>query len=180
MQQEEQGIPGPGVELHRPDGTALYVNARTIAYVRAPLKSEVGNATVVFVERCHAIDDGNRRRNNQASFQRRRAARMAIPKWLELARAELGTKEMPGPLSNPTVVSYYLDAVGSRQADAVPWCAAFVGACSREREKELGEPHGKKLSPLWQAVAAATWRPCSISARSAGLPVRTCDLCGNG
>jgi uncharacterized protein (TIGR02594 family) len=50
------------------------------------------------------------------------------PKWLTLARKEIGTAEIPGPKSNPKVVQYYFEAVGTRQADAVPWCAAFVGA----------------------------------------------------
>jgi uncharacterized protein (TIGR02594 family) len=53
---------------------------------------------------------------------------MAEPKWLTLAKAELGTKEFPGDASNPRVVQYYVDAVGKRLADAVSWCAAFCGA----------------------------------------------------
>lgn len=53
---------------------------------------------------------------------------MTDPKWLELARVELGTKEIPGPQSNPEVVQYYLDVVGAKLGDHVPWCAAFVGA----------------------------------------------------
>jgi len=50
------------------------------------------------------------------------------PKWLTLARSQLGTHEVPGPGNNPTVVEYYLEAAGKKQPDVVPWCAAFVGA----------------------------------------------------
>lgn len=50
------------------------------------------------------------------------------PKWLTLAIKEIGVKEIPGPRSNPVVVNYYKDVVGKGHADAVPWCAAFVGA----------------------------------------------------
>jgi uncharacterized protein (TIGR02594 family) len=50
------------------------------------------------------------------------------PMWLVLARDELGTVEIPGPRSNPKVVQYYLDVVGKKYGDSVPWCAAFVGA----------------------------------------------------
>lgn len=53
---------------------------------------------------------------------------MASPKWLELARKELGTKEYPGPANNPTVQQYYVDAVSKKHPDEVAWCAAFVGA----------------------------------------------------
>lgn len=51
------------------------------------------------------------------------------PKWLELARAELGTKESPGSKNNPVVVQYYADSgnAGIRD-DSVAWCAAFCGA----------------------------------------------------
>lgn len=52
------------------------------------------------------------------------------PKWLKLARAELGVKEAPGEANNPTVLRYYADAGHPEiNADSVAWCSAFVGAC---------------------------------------------------
>lgn len=50
------------------------------------------------------------------------------PRWLHLARKELGTKEQPGPRNNPDVQMYYCEAVNAKHPDSVPWCAAFVGA----------------------------------------------------
>jgi uncharacterized protein (TIGR02594 family) len=50
------------------------------------------------------------------------------PKWLTLARAEIGTKELPGKGSNQRVGKYYQDSVKVLMPDSVPWCAAFVGA----------------------------------------------------
>jgi uncharacterized protein (TIGR02594 family) len=61
---------------------------------------------------------------------------MADPKWLTLARKELGTLEIPGKRSNPKVVQYYLDVVGKSMADSVPWCAAFVGAMLVRADKK--------------------------------------------
>lgn len=59
------------------------------------------------------------------------------PKWLHLARAELGTKEAPGAANNPRVVQYYIDATGgTRHVDAVPWCSAFVGAMLKRAGRE--------------------------------------------
>lgn len=52
----------------------------------------------------------------------------ADPSWLVLARGEIGTKEKPGPGNNPEVVQYYVESVGRKHPDSVPWCAAFVGA----------------------------------------------------
>lgn len=50
------------------------------------------------------------------------------PKWYELAKAELGTREAPGFANNPVVQQYYMDAGAGKNPDSVPWCAAFVGA----------------------------------------------------
>lgn len=51
------------------------------------------------------------------------------PKWIELAKKEVGTKEGVGAVNNPTVVSYWKDAKLSWITDdATPWCAGFVNA----------------------------------------------------
>lgn len=39
---------GSGVKFTRPDGTDIFVNPRAVAFVRAPLPGEIGNATIVF------------------------------------------------------------------------------------------------------------------------------------
>lgn len=57
-----------------------------------------------------------------------RGQRQGEPKWFELAKAEIGTKEAPGYANNPVVQRYYEDAGAGKQPDSVPWCAAFVGA----------------------------------------------------
>lgn len=46
----------------------------------------------------------------------------------ELAKAELGTREIRGRDHNPKVLEYYREAGVPQAADEVPWCAAFVGA----------------------------------------------------
>ena len=85
------------------------------------------------------------------------------PKWLVLARKELGTLEIPGPRSNPKVVQYYMDVVGKGQADSVPWCAAFVGAMlTRAGERSSGSLMARsytrygKTTPA-KAGAIAVW-----------------------
>ena len=52
------------------------------------------------------------------------------PPWIVEAVKWVGTKEGAGKLNNPVVVAFYKDAgFGGVKDDAVPWCAAFVGAC---------------------------------------------------
>jgi uncharacterized protein (TIGR02594 family) len=49
--------------------------------------------------------------------------------WLQLALAEVGTKEVPGAVHNPAVLAYYAEAGHPEvAADEVAWCAAFTGA----------------------------------------------------
>jgi uncharacterized protein (TIGR02594 family) len=77
------------------------------------------------------------------------------PKWLVLARAELGTVEIPGPKSNPKVVQYYLDVTGKKMQDSVPWCAAFVGAMlTRSGEKSSGSLMARSYMKWGKKVAA--------------------------
>lgn len=51
------------------------------------------------------------------------------PKWLTLARAEIGVQEIKGPQSNEKILEYFKDA-GHDEIDNedVAWCAAFTSA----------------------------------------------------
>jgi uncharacterized protein (TIGR02594 family) len=54
---------------------------------------------------------------------------MNQPSWLAAAWAEFSVRETPGSASSSAVLSYYRDAGRSDvRDDAVPWCAAFLGA----------------------------------------------------
>jgi len=47
------------------------------------------------------------------------------PSWLEIAKGEIGVKEVPGPNSNSKIIEYHKEATGLT-ADESPWCSAFV------------------------------------------------------
>lgn len=51
------------------------------------------------------------------------------PKWLEIARTDIGIAEIAGPKANPRIMQYYR-AAGANWAkdDAVPWCGAAMAA----------------------------------------------------
>jgi uncharacterized protein (TIGR02594 family) len=51
------------------------------------------------------------------------------PKWLEIARGELGQHEIPGPQANARIVEYHSITSLHATSDEVPWCASFVGWC---------------------------------------------------
>jgi len=74
----------------------------------------------------------------------------AVPKWLQIARGELGQAEVPGPGSNPRIVEYLrstdLGAPDDRR-DETPWCSAFVNWCIKQA--------GLKGT---DSAAAASWR----------------------
>jgi uncharacterized protein (TIGR02594 family) len=69
---------------------------------------------------------------------------MSEPKWLELARTELGQHEINGPKSNPEIIKFFNDAGHPEiHSEATAWCAAFVGAMLRRAGEE---PTGSLLA----------------------------------
>jgi len=52
------------------------------------------------------------------------------PKWLAIARQDLGVKEIAGPEHNPAVIGYFRDAgFPEIDDDETAWCAALVNSC---------------------------------------------------
>lgn len=49
--------------------------------------------------------------------------------WYEVAKAELGVKEVPGEGNNPRIVEYHQATTLKATQDSVPWCASFVNWC---------------------------------------------------
>lgn len=74
---------------------------------------------------------------------------MADPKWLQLARKDIGTKEIPGAKHNPRVLRYWTLIRAPFTDDETPWCAGFVGA-------KLEEAGIKSTRSAW-AKSYAKW-----------------------
>jgi len=55
-------------------------------------------------------------------------------RWIEIAKAELGQKEIEGDKDNPRILQYAALGVKnfSYQSDEIPWCAAFTGWCLKQ------------------------------------------------
>lgn len=48
------------------------------------------------------------------------------PKWMQIARDEIGVKEHKGDDDNPRIVEYHQHTSLHAKNDETPWCAAFV------------------------------------------------------
>jgi hypothetical protein len=44
----------------------------------------------------------------------------------EIAKAELGTTEVPGTQNNPRILEYHATTTLKATTDEVPWCSSFV------------------------------------------------------
>lgn len=53
------------------------------------------------------------------------------PKWLSIAKGEIGVKEFAGSLSNPRIMEYH-KAAGLSATDDVPWCSSFITWCLKQ------------------------------------------------
>ena len=77
------------------------------------------------------------------------------PPWLELARNELGTAEVPGRAANSKIVSFYADAGHPEVvSDEVSWCSAFCCAMV----KRAGYP----IPPVDTNLLARSWRTYGV------------------
>jgi len=91
---------------------------------------------------------------------RTRPAKAREPEWLEAARAKLGTREAAGPANNPTILAW-AKRLGTKvlgviyNADSVPWCGVFAGACLDE----------SGIDPPPFAVRAKSWATWGVTLR---------------
>lgn len=77
------------------------------------------------------------------------------PPWLEIARRELGVKEIPGSKSHPRILQYHQATRLHAQDESVPWCASFVCWCL--------EQAGVRSTRSAAAASYATYgRPCEL------------------
>lgn len=95
---------------------------------------------------------------------------MLEPRWLSLARAELGVKEVSGNQDSAAILGYWAraDLRGIANHDEVPWCAAFVGAmlksancmASGQANARSYEAYGRRLeTPCLGAVVVLSRPP---------------------
>jgi len=48
------------------------------------------------------------------------------PLWIDIAKKEIGNKEITGGKDNPRILEYHSTTLLKAKHDEVPWCSAFV------------------------------------------------------
>ena len=51
------------------------------------------------------------------------------PKWIEIAKKEIGVKEIKGAKDNERIVEYHNSTTFKASDDETPWCSSFVNWC---------------------------------------------------
>lgn len=69
--------------------------------------------------------------------------------WFEEARRLLGTKEVPGPDSNPVIMSWAKQCNLDYSGDDVPWCGLFAAHCVAATLPEEPLPKSPLLARSW-------------------------------
>lgn len=93
----------------------------------------------------------------------------AEPKWLQIALAEIGVKETPGPESTPRILTYWRDGQPGwkTHGDDQPWCSVFLNWCMAQAGiRGTGSPAarswltwGVSVEPRVGAVTVVHARP---------------------
>ena len=52
--------------------------------------------------------------------------------WFEIAKREIGVKEVPGILDNPRIIEYHATTTLRATDDEVSWCSSFVNWCMEQ------------------------------------------------
>ncbi len=61
-----------------------------------------------------------------------RALDDAEPMWLQIARGEIGVREVPGSGHNPRIIEYHQTTTYKATTDEVAWCSSFVNWCIQQ------------------------------------------------
>ena len=65
---------------------------------------------------------------------------MTEPVWLTRARTYLGTSEIPGKQTAPTIARWLRELKSIWSDDETPWCGTFVASMFRETDKGIALP----------------------------------------
>lgn len=55
-----------------------------------------------------------------------------LPRWYEVAKGEIGIKEIPGDEHNSRILEYHNATSLQATPDEIPWCSSFVNWCMRQ------------------------------------------------
>jgi len=99
------------------------------------------------------------------------------PRWLRLARTQIGQTEVLGREDNPVITGYWRRAgvvrrdhtVWTPQHDETPWCAAFIGAMLADSgiagsHSEMARSYGRWGDAVATGTGAHRWASIPLGA----------------
>lgn len=54
--------------------------------------------------------------------------------WMDIAKAELGQREVKGAKHNPRILEYHATTTFKGTTDEIPWCSSFVNWCMEQAD----------------------------------------------
>lgn len=85
------------------------------------------------------------------------------PKWLQLARGQIGLREVKGGQHAPEIVQFWKDIKRSGiKDDETPWCAAFVGAMLERAGIRSSRFESAKSYLQWGVLVAEPCLGCIV------------------
>ena len=79
-----------------------------------------------------------------------------IPKWYDIALAELNQAEIPGVEDNPRIQEYLRTVFDYKQHDEMAWCSAFVNWCLLQAGEQATH---SALARSWMNYGTALAKP---------------------
>ena len=95
-----------------------------------------------------------------------------VPAWMEVAIAESGQREIPGPRHNERILEYHRWTSLQASDDETPWCSAFVNWCmgkagfagTNSAAARSWLTWGQRIEPRYGCIAVL-WRGSPASAQ---------------
>jgi uncharacterized protein (TIGR02594 family) len=89
------------------------------------------------------------------------------PRWLDIARGQLGVHETPGPKATAQIAAYHATTTLRANSDEVPWCSSFVNWCIQEAGLQ-GTRSAAAASWLSWGAACSPREGCIVVIRQRG------------
>lgn len=91
--------------------------------------------------------------------------------WMDIARAELGVKEIAGPADNPRIVVYHAETSLHAKDDETAWCSAFANWVMKQCGIDGTRQANARSWLTWDGGERCDPKPGAIAILWRGKPV---------
>ncbi len=82
--------------------------------------------------------------------------------WFDIARDELGTDEIPGPVHNERILEYHSTTTLNASDDETPWCSSFVNWCMEKAGIEGTDSAAARSWTRWGTKLTSPKKGCIV------------------